>query len=97
MTGGHQLPFDFSGDSGEEGFEAWRRERREEATRESGVLGLPIGKHVEITLTCGQTLRGRLQYLERFAKTRRNRDSELEVEGVAFRRSEVTSCVRRDP
>jgi hypothetical protein len=96
MSGGHQIPFDFSGNS-EDGFETWKREQREAEAKEAGKLGLPIGKDVEITLRCGQTLRGRLRYRERFAKTRRDRNSELEVDGVAFHRGEVASCVRADP
>lgn len=89
---------DLFGNSSQDGLAAWREARRVTAKRIGRELGVPLDRDVEVWLRGGVRLRGRLTLREEmlFVESPRDLNLELVVDGVAFRWTEIESCVRLD-
>ncbi len=101
MTSREQLQFDFrkmGASDQEDGLTAWRKQRREALASVGRQVGLPLGRRVEVRLTDGLVLRGRLglKHERLFPEPARSPNLELQVEGVSFRQSEIEACVTLD-
>ena len=93
-----QTEMDFVAKSPRDGLEQWRSQRREMLKKVGLELGLPLNREVEVWLRGGVRLRGQLTLREEilFVETPRDLNLELVVDGVAFRWTEIESCVRTD-
>ena len=93
-----QPEMDFGASLPRDGLEQWREQRRAMTKRLGQELGLPLDREVEVWLTGGVRLRGRLRLREEmlFIETPRELNIELVVDGVAFKWTEIESCVRTD-
>jgi hypothetical protein len=93
-----QNEFDFGGSASETGYTNWIASRRIAAQELARQLGLPIGHQVEVWLTGGIRLRGRLRLEEEllFIEEERMRHLGLAVDHVNFVYREMESCVRLD-
>jgi hypothetical protein len=93
-----QSEFDFDQPGPGDGLEIWRQQRERTLHRLARRLGLPLGRQVEVWLKDGVKLRGRLELKESMLllETVDERNLQLAVDRVAFRYSEVESCVRQD-
>ncbi len=89
---------DFGDGVPRDGLAQWREQRRAMAKRIGQELGLPLDREVEVWLTGGVRLRGRLRLREEllFVEAPRDLNIELVVDGVTFRWTEIESCVRTD-
>lgn len=98
MNEPQQTEFDFRANPGGDGLTAWQQTRRQAARAVAERLGLPLDQQVEVRLTDGVVLRGRLRlgeetlFLEQVDLT----NVELAVERATFRHSEIEACVRLD-
>ena len=98
-AGGIQGEFDFhQGDA--KGYDHWLAGRKRAVAELARRLNLPLQHPVEVWLTGGIRLRGRLQLQEEKlfleATEERGRDLGLRVDQVTFTFKEMESCVRLD-
>lgn len=91
-----QTEITFGNEAAEEGFNAWRAELSEAMKRLSRELGIPLGADVEVWLHGQIRLRGRLLLDDGCSSKDLNSEEKLSlrVQGVAFKISEMISCVR---
>jgi hypothetical protein len=95
-TNQQELPWGGSGN--ENGFLTWRAQR-EQAQRElARKMGLPIGGAVEIWLSNGIRLRGKLELAESPLWVPEEQDPKLglRVDGTSFTADEIESCIRAE-
>lgn len=95
---GRQGDLSFAGLEQEKGYTQWLAGRRVATDAVAQRLHLPIGHFVEVWLSSGIRLRGKLRLSEEvlFIEEDRLRNLELNVDGVSFTRREMESCVRLD-
>ena len=81
-----------------DGYDAWRRQRHVSLSCLGRQTGLPLNHRVEVQLRDGVRLRGRLQLQEEtlFVQPTDVGPLALRVDGVAFKATEIESCVRID-
>ncbi len=84
-----------------DGLDTWRRQRKAQLNEMAANLGLPLGHEVELTLSTGPTLRGKLRLAEEklwVEEEKRSRAFQLilRIGKAEFPASEVESCVRLD-
>jgi hypothetical protein len=93
-----QAEFDFTARGGSEGLTAWQTARRAAARGVAEKLGWPLDQEVEVRLTDGVMLRGRLCLREEtlFLEDVDTANVELAVGRATFRHSEIEACVRVD-
>ena len=93
-----QAQFNFEVAGSENGFTQWLASRRMAAHELAGRISLPLGHEVEVWLTGGIRLNGKLRLREEiiFVDEERLRHLELEVDHVGFTYREMESCVRLD-
>jgi len=82
----------------EAGYTTWLNTRRMAVEEVARRLNLPVGHEVEVWLTGGIRLRGRLRLQQDllFIEEERVRHLGLMVDQVAFAYREIESCVRLD-
>ena len=93
-----QTEFAFAASGRPEGLSAWREARRQAAQAVAEKLGLPLDQDVEVRLTDGVVLRGRLLLREEtlFLEHVDTANVELAIGRATFRHSEIEACVRLD-
>ncbi len=93
-----QSEFNFEGTASEQGYDGWLAGRRIAAEALARRINLPLGHPVEVWLSGGIRLRGKLQLQEEvlFIEEDRVRHLGLVVDNVAFTYREMESCVRLD-
>lgn len=93
-----QNEFDFEGSASERGYSTWVASRRVASQELARRLGLPLGHQVEVWLTGGIRLRGKLRLQEEllFIEEDRIRHLGLAVDHMTFAYREMESCVRMD-
>lgn len=93
-----QSEFNFTSAQAETGYTQWIISRRVAAQELAHRMNLPLGHEVEVWLSGGVRLRGRLRLVEEqlFIHEDRVRHLELQVDHVRFTYREMESCVRRD-
>jgi len=93
-----QREFSFGARQSEHGYSRWVADRRVAAGELARRIGLPLGHQVEVWLSGGIRLRGKLRLREEvlFIEEDCVRHLELVVDHVAFAYREMESCVRLD-
>jgi hypothetical protein len=93
-----QSEFNFGIGASEAGYSQWLANRRVAAKELARRLGLPLGYQVEVWLTGGIRLRGKLRLQEEhlFVEEEHLRHLDLAVDHTNFTYREVESCVRLD-
>ena len=93
-----QGEFTFGGPASERGYSSWLAGRRVAADELARRMGLPLGHQVEVWLTGGIRLRGKLRLREEvlFIEEDRVRQLEMVVDHFHFAYREMESCVRLD-
>ena len=93
-----QREFSFAARQSEQGYSRWLAVRRVAAQELARRIGLPLGHEVEVWLSGGIRLRGKLRLREEvlFIEEDRVRHLELVVDHVEFTYREMESCVRLD-
>lgn len=93
-----QEEFTFGTGAPASGHDRWLAGRRMAAEVLARKMGLPLGHEVEVWLSGGIRLRGRLRLHEEvlFVEEERMRHLELRVDHVHFTYREMESCVRLD-
>ena len=91
-----QREFNFEGEASESGYDGWMAWRRMAAVELAKRMNLPLGHEVEVWLTGGIRLRGKLRLKEEvlLVEADRARHLELEVDHFGFTYREIESCVR---
>ena len=81
-----------------DGYSLWREERAEVMKKIARKLGLPLERRVQVWLTGEIRLEGVLLLKDSswFPETISSEALELTVDGVPFKPSEMTSCIRLD-
>jgi hypothetical protein len=94
----HQREFNFKGPASEAGYDGWLAGRRLAVEELARRMGLPLGHQVEVWLTGGIRLRGKLRLREEvlFIEEDRVRHLEMLVDHFCFAYREMESCVRLD-
>jgi len=93
-----QAQFTFSESGSETGYSNWLVVRQMAAQELARRMNLPVGHQVEVWLTGGIRLRGKLRLQEEvlFVEEGRERHLGLRVDHVAFTYRDMESCVRID-
>lgn len=93
-----QTEFRFHTSAQKSGYAKWLAARRVAVETMARRINLPLGHEVEVWLTGGIRLRGRLRLQEEvlFVKEGRERHLGLIVDHVGFTYREMESCVRLD-
>jgi hypothetical protein len=93
-----QREFNFKGHASEAGYDGWLAGRRLAVEELARRMGLPLGHQVEVWLTGGIRLRGKLRLWEEviFIEEDRVRHLEMLVDHFSFAYREMESCVRLD-
>jgi hypothetical protein len=93
-----EFSFDGEGEAASEGYTRWVAGRKMAAEELARRLNLPLQHQVEVWLTGGIRLRGKLQLQEEmlFIEEDRVRHLGLRVDNVPFAMREMESCVRLD-
>jgi hypothetical protein len=93
-----QGQFSFDPGGSERGYTQWLAGRRMAAEELARRGGLPLGHEVEVWLTGGIRLRGKLRLAENllFIEEDRVRHLDLVVDNMHFAYREMESCVRLD-
>ena len=88
----------FGTSGSDRGYTQWLAGRRVAAEELARRINLPLGHQVEVWLSGGIRLRGKLRLQEEllFIEEERVRHLELVVDHVAFAYREMESCVRLD-
>lgn len=89
------LPFDTPGP---DGLKAWYDQRDADRRQLSRDVGMPIGHPVEVELSDGTLLTGKLELAESLLWIEQGRrlDLELRIGRCVFRVRDVARCVRKD-
>lgn len=84
--------------SGPDGYQLWQEQRQSLLRDASRVLGLPLGREVEVELRDGVRLRGFLQFAEDglFIQVSREKPPLLRIGRCTFHPREIVSCARLD-
>jgi len=92
-----QKELEFSA-TGPDGLQAWYDRREADQRQLSRDLGLPIGREVELELSSGEILKGKLQLAENllWIDPGRRLDQLLTIGRCTFKVREVARCVRLD-
>lgn len=93
-----QIEFRFATDGAPADEDSWHQQRRQ-ATRQLGEkLGLPLGHRVQVRLTDGVVVEGRLVLPEEILilDSVDTSNLELRVGRTTFRHSDIAACVRMD-
>ena len=96
---GEQSEFNFgAGGSGRDGHLAWQRQREDSVRAAGRVLGLPLGRRVELELKDGCRMRGVLRLAEDglFVDAVRERPPLLRMDRCTFFPGDIERCVRVD-
>ena len=98
MNGQQQGEFDFAAAGRPVGLTAWQEARRQAARAVAEKLGLPLDQNVEVRLSDGVVLQGRLRLREEtlFLEHVDTANVELAIGRATFRHSEIEACVRLD-
>ena len=98
MNAPQQGEFDFAAAGRPVGLTAWQEARRQAAWAVAEKLGLPLDQDVEVRLSDGVVLRGRLRLREEtlFLEHVDTANVELAIGRATFRHSEIEACVRLD-
>jgi len=93
-----QGEFDFAAAGRPAGLTAWQEARRQAARAVAEKLGLPLDQNVEVRLSDGVVLQGRLRLREEtlFLEHVDTANVELAIGRATFRHSEIEACVRLD-
>ena len=93
-----QSEFTFGPPASESGYANWLAGRRVAVEELARRMGLPLGHQVEVWLTGGIRLRGKLRLREEvlFIEEDRVRHLEMVVDHFTFAYREMESCVRLD-
>jgi hypothetical protein len=93
-----QREFSFGARQSERGYSRWLAARRVAAQELARRIGLPLGHQVEVWLSGGIRLRGKLRLREEvmFMEEEHVRHLQLVVDHVEFAYREMESCVRLD-
>lgn len=96
MNGQGEFHFGEAGSG--QGYTRWLEGRKVAAEELARRMNLPLGHQVEVWLTGGVRLRGKLRLQEEvlFIEEERVRHLELKVDRVNFTYREMESCVRLD-
>jgi hypothetical protein len=94
----NQYEFIFGEQGQPEGYSRWLAGRNLATAELARRLGLPVGHQVEVWLTGGVRLRGKLRLREDvlFIEEERVRHLEMVVDNTPFTYREMESCVRMD-
>jgi hypothetical protein len=97
-TVNNQSEFNFEATASESGYSRWLVGRRMAAQEVARKMNLPLGHEVEVWLSGGIRLRGKLLLQEEilFIEEDRVRHLGLRVDHVSFTYREMESCVRMD-
>ena len=98
MNAPQQGEFDFAAAGRPVGLTAWQEARRQAARAVAEKLGLPLDQNVEVRLSDGVVLQGRLRLREEtlFLDHVDTANVELAIGRATFRHSEIEACVRLD-
>ena len=98
MNGTQQTEFDFGANAGSGGLTAWQEARRQAARTVAAKLGLPLDQEVEVRLTDGVLLQGKLRLREEtlFLDHVDTANVEFAIGRATFRHSDIEACVRLD-
>jgi hypothetical protein len=98
MNAPQQGEFDFAAAGRPVELTAWQEARRQSAWAVAEKLGLPLDQDVEVRLSDGVVLRGRLRLREEmlFLEHVDTANVELAIGRATFRHSEIEACVRLD-
>ena len=90
--------FNFDTVGNDQGYVQWQTDRKVAVMELARRVNLPLGHQVEVWLTGGIRLRGRLRLAEEILsiEEERVRHLELVVDHVSFTYREMESCVRLD-
>ena len=93
-----QAQFNFDAPGQDRGYERWITTRQTAAAKLAKIMGLPLEHEVEVWLTGGIRLRGKLRLQEEtlFLDEQHARHLPLQVDRVSFTYREMESCVRLD-
>lgn len=94
-----QGEFAFDAGPGRDRESAWHRDRQEAVRALAEKLGLPLEQQVEVRLSDGVILQGRLRVREDalFLEHVDTANLELAIGRATFRHGEIQACVRLDP
>jgi len=93
-----QNEFNFEDTSPQDGLKSWRTQRNRASRRLANRLGLPLDHEVEVWLTNGVMLRGKLELKESvlFLEDVETKELDLIIGRADFRHTDIESCVRMD-
>jgi hypothetical protein len=93
-----QRQFSFSDSGSEDGYSNWMESRRVAAQELARRMNLPLGHNVEVWLTGGIRLRGKLRLQEEvlLIEEGQERHLGLRIDHVGFTYREMDSCIRLD-
>lgn len=94
----NQSEMDFGGSGSEQGYVRWLTGRQVAVEQLARRLNLPLGHQVEVWLSGGIRLEGKLRLSEDmlFINEERARHIELRVDHATFTYRDMESCVRLD-
>lgn len=84
--------------TGRDGYEIWQEQRRAVVLEASRVLGLPLGREVEVELRDGVSMRGVLRLADDglFLEVTREKPPMLRIDQCTFHPREIVTCARVD-